>query len=67
MSEPEVETRWERLETDPCPRCKCCTARLCMRAVMDGKTCLQIAAPGDHRIVARCPCWVPERQVTGRG
>lgn len=51
-------TRWERLEADPCPNCKCCSARLCMRAVIDGKLCGQIAPPEDYRIIARCPCGV---------
>jgi hypothetical protein len=56
---PEFEAHWERPEADPCPNCQCCSARLCMRAVMDGKTCGQIAAAEDYRIVAECLCCVP--------
>jgi hypothetical protein len=47
---------YERPPAEPCPNCECCSARLCVRATMDGQTCMQIAAPEDRRIVARCPC-----------
>ena len=47
----------EPLPPPPCPRCQCCTLRLCELAAQAGVTCQQYAIPADVKaFVAGCPC-----------
>lgn len=50
--------RWERPEPEPCRHCRCCSARLCRRAIAEVTTCLiEGGGSGADFDLADCPCW----------
>lgn len=53
---PDDHLRWMKPAAPACPRCRCCSARLCGQAERQGTSCAwESREPADFDLT-RCPC-----------